>query len=127
MVGRTVNACASPDWPKPLYQWGACGTPLVHSFGCSMAHAGPDSDNQKDSARKTNTQVYFRFAKGIIKRIALASWRHLATLDSCTASLAVRAPLWLTPRCARLYLEHECTGMVILNSTQLLTQVVTLG
>jgi hypothetical protein len=27
-------------------------------------HAGPDS------ARKTNTQVYFRFAKGIIQRIA---------------------------------------------------------
>jgi hypothetical protein len=30
MIGRRVNACASPDWPKPLKQWGA-----------SMAHARP--------------------------------------------------------------------------------------
>jgi hypothetical protein len=76
MIGRRVNACASPDWPKPLYQWGAFGSPLIQSFGCSMAHAGPDS------ARKTNTQVYFSFAKGIVIRTALALWQHLATLDS---------------------------------------------
>ena len=68
VIERRVNANASPDWPKPLKQWGAYGSPLIQSFGCSMAHAGPDS------ARKTNTQVYFRFAKGIIKRIAFASW-----------------------------------------------------
>jgi hypothetical protein len=70
MIGRRVNACASPDWPKPLYQWGACGTPLIQSFGCSMAHAGPDS------AHKTNTQVNFCFAKGIIKRIAHARQKN---------------------------------------------------
>ena len=23
VISRRVNACASPDWPKPLYQWGA--------------------------------------------------------------------------------------------------------
>jgi hypothetical protein len=34
MIGRRVNACASPDWPKPLKQWG-------QSFGSSMAHARP--------------------------------------------------------------------------------------
>jgi hypothetical protein len=36
VIGRRVNACASPDWPKPLYQWGGCASPLIQSFGCSM-------------------------------------------------------------------------------------------
>jgi hypothetical protein len=54
-----------------------------------------EKDNRKDSARKTNTQVYFCFTKRIIKRIALALWQHLTTLDSRLPSLAVRAPLWL--------------------------------
>jgi hypothetical protein len=79
----------------------------------NLMHAGADS------ARKTDTQVYFRFVKGIIeriaharqihiKRIALALWNQLAKLDLRLASLAVRAPLWLTHRFAQLYLEHEC-------------------
>jgi hypothetical protein len=54
MIGRRVNACASPDWPKPLKQWGACGSALIQRFGCSMAHAGPDS------TRKTNTELWLQ-------------------------------------------------------------------
>jgi hypothetical protein len=73
VIERGVIANASPDWPKPLKQWGACSSPLIQSFGCSMAHAGPDS------ARKTNTQVYIRFAKGIIDRIAHARQIHRCT------------------------------------------------
>jgi hypothetical protein len=40
-ISRRVNANASPDGPKPLYQWGGCASPLIQSFGCSMAHAVP--------------------------------------------------------------------------------------
>jgi hypothetical protein len=77
MIGIRVNACASPDWPKP------------QSFGGSMAHAGPDS------TRKTNTQVYFRFAKGILEMIAHARqiYHGNTLLSSIHALLAVRAPL----------------------------------
>ena len=35
-ISGSVNANASPDWPKPLYQWGGCASPLIQSFGCSM-------------------------------------------------------------------------------------------
>jgi hypothetical protein len=49
VISRLVNANASPDVPKPLYQW---ATPLIQSFGCTdsaralrrpTAHA-PSSD-----------------------------------------------------------------------------------
>jgi hypothetical protein len=43
VIERCVNANASPDWPKPLKQWGACGFPCIQSFVWSMAHAGLDS------------------------------------------------------------------------------------
>jgi hypothetical protein len=99
VIERRVNAKASPDWPKPLKQWGALAAAwrrqvrIVHATGVLSLR---ERDNRKDSVLKTNTQVYFRFAEGMIKRIALAP------------SLAVKAPLWLTPRYARLCLEHVC-------------------
>jgi hypothetical protein len=109
VIERRFNANASPDWPKPLKQWGAFGSPLIQSFGCSMAHAGPDS------ARKTNTQVYFLFAKVINERIEHARENVYFRFEkgkikriALAASLSFRAPLWLTARYARLCLEHEC-------------------
>ena len=35
VISRRVNANASPDVPKPLYQWGGCASPLIQSFGCT--------------------------------------------------------------------------------------------
>jgi hypothetical protein len=35
VICRRVNANASPDVPKPLYQWGGCASPLIQSFGCT--------------------------------------------------------------------------------------------
>jgi hypothetical protein len=35
VIIRRVNANASPDVPKPLYQWGGCASPLIQSFGCT--------------------------------------------------------------------------------------------
>jgi hypothetical protein len=34
-ISRGVNANASPDVPKPLYQWGGFASPLIQSFGCT--------------------------------------------------------------------------------------------
>jgi hypothetical protein len=35
VISRRLNANASPDMPKPLYQWGGCASPLIQSFGCT--------------------------------------------------------------------------------------------
>jgi hypothetical protein len=35
VMSRRVNANASPDVPKPLYQWGGYASPLIQSFGCT--------------------------------------------------------------------------------------------
>jgi hypothetical protein len=35
LISRRVNANASPDVPKPLYQWGGFASPLIQSFGCT--------------------------------------------------------------------------------------------
>ena len=35
VISRRVNANASPDMPKPLYEWGGCASPLIQSFGCT--------------------------------------------------------------------------------------------
>jgi hypothetical protein len=35
VISRRVNANASPDVPKPLYQWGGFASPLIQSFGCT--------------------------------------------------------------------------------------------
>jgi hypothetical protein len=35
VISSLVNANASPDMPKPLYQWGGCASPLIQSFGCT--------------------------------------------------------------------------------------------
>ena len=35
VISRRLNANASTDVPKPLYQWGGCASPLIQSFGCT--------------------------------------------------------------------------------------------
>jgi uncharacterized protein YkvS len=35
VIIRRVNTNASPDVPKPLYQWGGCASLLIQSFGCT--------------------------------------------------------------------------------------------
>jgi hypothetical protein len=35
VISSLVNANASPDMPKPLYQWGGCASPLIQRFGCT--------------------------------------------------------------------------------------------
>ena len=44
VIIRRVNANASPDVPKPLYQWGGFASPLIQSFGCT------DMDDQLKQA-----------------------------------------------------------------------------
>jgi hypothetical protein len=61
---------------------GKCIYLLINRDGYSSLFDSELWLQHPDSARKRNTQVNFRFAKGIIKRIAMASWQHLATLGS---------------------------------------------
>jgi hypothetical protein len=35
VISSLVNANASPDMLKPLYQWGGCASTLIQSFGCT--------------------------------------------------------------------------------------------
>jgi hypothetical protein len=40
VIIKRVNANASPDVPKPLYQWGGCPAQTAHApFGEHVAHA----------------------------------------------------------------------------------------
>jgi hypothetical protein len=66
-ISRRVNANASPDVPKPLYQWGGCASPLIQSFGCTdsaralrrqTAHA-PFGDKQRTRPSATNSEKLF--------------------------------------------------------------------
>jgi hypothetical protein len=76
VMSRRVNANASPDVPKPLYQWGGYASPLIQSFGCT------------DSARALRRPTaHAPFGDTILLGYVNGAFK--------LASLAVRAPFRL--------------------------------
>jgi hypothetical protein len=55
VIRRRVNANASPDVPKPLYQReGGCASfPLIQSFGCTVKAEGIQELIQNDRYNKS--------------------------------------------------------------------------